>query len=102
MEKIHNEAEFQSPVDLSHPQKFPYAGETTHYLGNINVAIIKTAVPLKIGDVLLIEGDGCLFTQTVTEMQIDRKPVKRAKKGSHIGLKVAGETAVNGIVYLLK
>lgn len=88
-------------ISSCHPQKFPLAGETTHYLGNIKVAIIKTTVPLKIGDVLLIEGDGFVFTQPVTEMQIDRKPVKRAKKGSHIGLKVAYEATVNGSVHLL-
>ncbi len=102
IETVQNETDFESPITPSLPQKFPHAGETTHYLSNINVAIIKTTVPLKIGDVLLIQGDGYLFTQPITEMQIDRKPVKRAKKGSHIGLKVTHEAAVNGTVYILK
>lgn len=96
-----NETAFDSLQTPTRPQKFPRAGQTTHYLPNINVAIIKTTLPVKIGDVLLMEGDGFVFSQPVTEMQIDRKPVKRAKKGSHIGLKVEYEAAVNGSVYLL-
>jgi len=83
------------------PKKLAAVGITTDYLDKINVAIIKTTTPLKISDVLLIEGDDCLFIQPLEEMQIDRKPVKRAKKGSHIGLKVSYEAEVNGNVYKL-
>lgn len=83
------------------PKKLASIGVTTDFLGNINVAIIKTTAPLKIGDILLIEGNECLFIQPLEEMQIDRKPVKRAKKGSHIGLKVSFEAEVNGNVYKL-
>ena len=100
IETVQNETVLESPITPSLPQKFPHAGETTHYLANINVAIIKTTLPIKIGDVLLIQGDGYVFTQPVNEIQIDRKPVKRARKGSHIGLKVSYEAAVNGSVHL--
>ena len=88
------------PVSVK-PKKLALVGEVTHYLDNISVAIIKTTKPLKQDDILLIEGDDFLFTQPIDEMQIDRKPVKRAKKGSHIGLKVAFEAEVNGSVYKL-
>lgn len=84
------------------PKKLSCIGETTHYLEKINVAIIKINSPLKTGEILLIEGDEYLFVQPVEEMQIDRKPVNRAKKGSHIGLKVAFEAEVNGSVYKLQ
>ena len=83
------------------PKKLACAGEITHFLSNISVAIIKTTVPLKQDDILLIEGDDYLFIQPVTEIQIDKKPVKRAKKGSHIGLKVAFEAEVHGNIYKL-
>ena len=75
------------------------AGETTHYLDKIDVAIIMTSRALKVGDTLLIEGEECIFTQQIDEMQIDRKPVKRAKKGAHIGLKTTFEAKINGKVY---
>ena len=73
----------------------------THYLGNINVAIIKLTVPLKVGDTIIMEGDEYLFVQPVTEMQIDRKPVQKAKKGSHIGLKALYAAKVKGNIYKL-
>lgn len=84
------------------PKKIARAGEVTHYLDNISVAIILLdGGGVKTGDTLLIEGNDYIFTQPAEEMQIDRKPVKRAKKGSHIGLKVAFEAKVNGKVYKL-
>lgn len=83
------------------PKKIQEAGEITHFLDKISVAIIMLSKPLKEGDILLIEGENYLATQPVTEMQIDKKPVKRAKKGSHIGLKVKFEAKVYGKVYKL-
>jgi hypothetical protein len=83
------------------PKKIQEAGEITHFLDKISVAIIMLSKPLKEGDVLLIEGGDYLAIQPVTEMQIERKPVKRAKKGSHIGLKVKFEAKVYGKVYKL-
>jgi len=79
---------------------FAKIGEVTHYLEKIGVAIIMLSSSLKTGDSILIEGDDEIFPQVVEEMQIDRKPVKKAKSGSHIGLKVGFPAAVNGKVYL--
>lgn len=86
---------------LIKPKKLERVGIITHYLSNMKVAIIKTTTPLKIGDILLIEGDEYLFIQPVEEMQIDRKPVKRAVKGSHIGIKVSFDAEINGNIYKL-
>lgn len=84
---------------ISGGAKMPYAGEVTHYLDKINVAIIKTTIPLKLEDLILIEGDEYIFTQIINGMQIDRKDVKRAKKGSHIGLKVDNPALVGGKIF---
>lgn len=84
------------------PKKLMQVGHTTHYMEKIDVAIIlldKRGV--RKGDILLIEGDNFVATQPIDEMQIDRKPVARAKKGSHIGLKVKFPAKVNGRVYKL-
>jgi hypothetical protein len=78
---------------------FAKVGEITHYLDKISVAIIMLSAPLKIGETVLIEGDDEIFFQPVEEMQIDRKPVKKAKTGSHIGLKVDAPAAISGKVY---
>lgn len=90
----------RQPVDLPvRPKKIKQIGETTHYLDKINVAIIMLSKGVKIGDILLIEGPDYVFSQPIEEMQIERKDVQRAKKGSYIGLKVAYEAEVDGKVY---
>lgn len=86
---------------LKSGKSFPKTGNITHYLDKISVAIIMLEEPLKNGDLIIVEGEGELFIQKVEEMQIDRSPVDRAKKGAHIGLKVNGAAKVNGFVYKL-
>ncbi len=84
---------------LTKNKTFPCIGEVTHYLDKISVAIIMLSSPLKENDTVLIQGEDAVFVQQVTEMQIDRKPVAKAKKGSHIGLKVDKPAEINGKVY---
>ena len=82
------------------PKKLMQVGHTTHYMEKIEVAIILLDHKgVKKGDTLLIEGDDFIATQPIEEMQIDRKPVTKAKKGSHIGLKVKFPAKVDGKVY---
>ncbi len=81
---------------------FKEIGTTTHYFEKINVAIIQTTAALKLHDHLLIQGPDQLFLQEITEMQINRKNVKRAPKNSHIGIKVKTAALENGKVYLVK
>lgn len=81
------------------PQKFQNIGTITHYLEKIGVAIIQLSTKLKQGDLILIEGDGYFFLQSVEEMQINRQPVKKAKAGDDIGLKVAFQTKTGTFVY---
>ena len=92
-------AEAELPIKQ---KKLMQVGHTTHYMENIDVAIILLdQKKKKKGDTLLIEGDDFIATQPIEEMQIDRKPVTKAKKGSHIGLKVKFPAKVNGKVYKL-
>ena len=88
----------------SKPRKYNPVGETTHYLDKIDVAIIKLSCAVKENDILLIEGSGqdgqkFLYTQPVKEMQIDKNPVSKARKGDHIGLKVNYPAKLGGSIY---
>lgn len=80
-------------------KKLPAAGIVTHFLDNLQVAIIKLSAALQVGDSIIIEGEDYLFLQPIEEMQIDRKPITKAKKGSHIGLKVLHPAKVKGNIY---
>ena len=64
-------------------------GELTHYFDKIMVGVIELTGKLKVGDNISIEKDGESFEQKVDSMQMDKKPVKEAKNGQAIGLKLS-------------
>lgn len=59
----------------------------THYFDNLGVAVLELKAGLKVGDKIRFEGGEVNFEQIVDSMQIDREPVKKAKKGDDVGLK---------------
>lgn len=63
-------------------------GKVTHYFDHINVAVLALTGPLKVGETIHIHGHSTDFTQTVTSLQIEHKPVQSAKKGDDVALKV--------------
>jgi len=74
-------------------------GKVTHFFTEIGVAVIELVKPLKVGDKICIEGQTTNLKQTVDSMQIDRKPVKEAKKGDAVGMKVKDRVRENDVVY---
>jgi translation elongation factor EF-1alpha len=63
-------------------------GKVTHFFDKISVAVIELTGSLKAGDKIEIETKEGPFQQEVTSMQVDHKPVEKAKKGDAIGMKV--------------
>lgn len=63
-------------------------GKITHYFDKIGVAVVEVEETLKEGDKIVIEGPESSFEQTASSMQIEKKPIKEAKKGDAIGMKV--------------
>ena len=62
-------------------------------------ALEVTNGSLKIGDFLKYKGHTTDFTEQVTSMQIDNKPVEEAKVGDLVGLKVKERVRENDKVY---
>lgn len=87
---------YQAPSGFA---KIIPVGTVTAYYEKIQVAVILLNTALRIGDLIQIASDGMLFQQPVDSMEINRKPVKMAKKGSDIGLKVVMKPLINGTVY---
>ena len=77
-------------------------GKVSGYFSHVSVASIKLSGKLKVGDKVRIKGHTTDFEQKISSMQIDRKDVKEAKKGDHIGIKVSDKTRPNDTVYLVK
>ena len=64
-------------------------GKISHYFSNIGVGVIDLTAPLKEGDeIRIVGGEETDFNQQVESMQVDHKPVKSAKKGDEVGMKV--------------
>jgi len=77
-------------------------GVISSYFSNVGVAAIKLSAGLKVGDKMHIKGHTTDFEQKVDSMQIERKDVKKAKKGDHIGIKVSDRVRPNDKVFLTK
>jgi len=75
-------------------------GRVSNYFSRIGVAAIEiTNGTLKVGDSIRIRGMKTDFTQTIDSMEIDRKPVEMAEKGSSVGIKVKDKVRQNDVVF---
>ena len=63
-------------------------GKVTHYFDHINVAVLALTGPLKVGETIHIHGHSTDFTQAVSSLQIEHKPIQSAKQGDDVALKV--------------
>ena len=76
-------------------------GVVSSYFSHVGVAAIKLSNKLKVGDKVCIKGHTTDFEVDVNSMQIERKEVKTAKKGDHIGIKVSEKVRPNDKVFLI-
>ena len=65
----------------------------------MGAAAIKLSAPIKIGDKIKIKSTEKEVEVVVKSLQIDRKPVKEAKKGDEIGLLVPGSVHKDNKVF---
>lgn len=63
-------------------------GHISHYYDKIGVAVLELTGSVKVGDSIKITKGDQEFTQTISSMQVEHQPVKSAKKGDSVGLKV--------------
>ncbi|HEA46399.1 MAG TPA: translation elongation factor-like protein [Candidatus Pacearchaeota archaeon] len=77
-------------------------GRVSSYFSHVGVAAIKLSGSLKVGDNVSIKGHTTDLEVPVKSIQIERKEVKKAKKGDHIGIKVSEKVRPNDRVLLVK
>ena len=75
-------------------------GKITHFFPKISVAVVELEDKVKVGEMLEIEGQEGKFEQKLDSMQINHVPVKDAKKGDAIGLKVLQPVREGDVVFL--
>ena len=74
-------------------------GKVTHYYNRIGVAIIELSEDLQYGDQISVEGGITNIQETVDSMQYEHKPIKNARKGEEIALKVKDTVRPGDVVY---
>ncbi len=75
-------------------------GVIVKFFAKPSVAALEVkAGSIKKGDTLHFKGHTTDFTQTVTSMEIDNRPVDEAKPGDLVGLKVSQRVRPNDKVY---
>jgi putative protease len=77
-------------------------GEVFDFFSRVSVIALKLKAPLKIGDTIHIVGHTSDFTQKVESMQTDNEPIKEAKKGGDVGIKVVSPARRGDKVFLVK
>lgn len=63
-------------------------GEVTHFFAKAQVAVIKLANSLRVGDTIHIKGATTDFNQRVSSMQQDHQDITEGKAGDEIGMKM--------------
>lgn len=63
-------------------------GKVIHYYNHIGVAVVALKDTLHQGDVIRLKHGNQEFTQTASSMQVNHTPIRVARKGEEIGLKV--------------
>jgi putative protease len=78
-------------------------GKVSHYFDHIGVAAVEISDGvLEVGDTIRVTGgEETDFEQKVESMEVDHEPVKKAKKGDEIGLKLSQKARVGYKVYKL-
>lgn len=76
-------------------------GEVSAYFSHVDVAAVKLSGTLKLGQRVRFKGHTTNFEQEVDSLQIDKKNVGEAKKGAHVGIKVAEKVRPHDKVFLI-
>ena len=63
-------------------------GTISNYYEKIGVASVKLSSNLNVGDKIKVKGSNTEFEQLVESMQLNHEPIKKAKKGQEVGIKL--------------
>ena len=74
-------------------------GKIIHFFSKISVAVIKLDAPLRVGDVISIEGATTNFKQPVDSMQVEHANIAEAKAGDSVGMKTAQPVKTGDLVF---
>lgn len=74
-------------------------GSVTHFYNHIKVAVVKFKQDMKVGAQVSFKGATTDFKSVIASMQVDHKPVKLAKKGKQVGIKVQKKVRQGDLIF---
>ncbi len=74
-------------------------GKVDKFFSKLNVAAVKLALPISVGDVIEIGTEEEAIRQRITSMQINRVEVNEAKEGDDVGIALKYNVAEGSDVY---
>lgn len=74
-------------------------GKVSKYFVHPEVAAIELEEAVKVGDTIHIKGHTTDFKQEIESMEIENEPIKEAKPGDSIGVKVKERVRPNDLIY---
>ncbi|MDE1870850.1 MAG: hypothetical protein KGI06_01265 [Candidatus Micrarchaeota archaeon] len=83
-------------------QKRVRIGRVEKFFSNLGVAAISLTSSLKLGDTIEIDSPDEPVRMIVSSMQINKKSVKSASKGSSVGIKIDGSVNSGDTVYAIR
>lgn len=75
-------------------------GEVTHYYGKLEVAIVKFNQDVPAGKNVTFQGATTDFSQDLSSMELDHKPLSSAPHGKEVGVRVKDKVREGDKVYL--
>ncbi len=77
-------------------------GKVIHYFDKAGVAVIRLSDGVKMRDTIKIMRGDNDFTETISSMQVDHKPVSSGKKGDEVAVKISQPTKEGAHVYKIE
>jgi hypothetical protein len=75
-------------------------GRVTHYFGIPHAAVVEiTSGELGVGDTIRVKGHTTDFEERVLSLQVNHRPVERARVGDVVGLEVRDRVREHDVVY---
>ena len=74
-------------------------GTVTHFFKGPSVAIVRLVADITMGDTLRFVGHTSDFSEPVTSMQVDHKPVEAAQAGQDVAVKVTSRARPHDKVF---
>ncbi len=94
--------DFSNIENSASSEKKHFVGKVSHYYPKIGVAAIKLVSELKLGDEIIVIGKKTgIITSKVEHIEINKKSIKKTKKGDEIALKLP-QVRKNDEVYIIK